>query len=77
MSANAEFGWLVTATYKEKRAFPIYTVIGVSTAMAAIEYVLTQGFCFSRGCWVLRATQVVVLPSLVTAQSAAAHSHCH
>src|SRR6267378_6952762 len=74
MSASAsepQWGYLVTARYKNVSTFPVYTVVGCDTGAEAIETVLGMGFAFSRGCWVLRAVRVAVLPR-DTAKPAAA-----
>jgi hypothetical protein len=69
MSESDEFGWLVSATYKGKRTFPLCTVVGAETAMDAIEYALTMGWCFSRGCWVVKAVLVALVPKVAAARS--------
>lgn len=63
-SGDERFSYLVTACYKGKWTFPLYTVVECENGTEAIDTVLGMGFAFSRGCWVLRAVRVAVLPVL-------------
>lgn len=61
-----QWGYLVTACYKGKKTFPMYTVTDCASGAEAIEHVLTMGFAFSQGCWVLRAIRVALIPPVAT-----------